>query len=85
MGELDVPVSVGGQQIRPGDLVVLDADGGTVVRAERAEEVLAASQEREAKEFDKRRKLQAGLHSYELDGLRRIVEGDAASAGPGHP
>lgn len=74
VGELDVPVSVGGQEIRPGDLVVLDADGGTVVRAERAEEVLAASQEREAKEFDKRRQLQAGGHSYDLDGLRAIVE-----------
>jgi 4-hydroxy-4-methyl-2-oxoglutarate aldolase len=76
VGELDVPVSIGGQEIRPGDLVVLDADGGTVVRAERAEEVLAASQEREEQEFRKRRQLQAGLHSYDLDGLRAIVEGD---------
>src|SRR3954466_16020805 len=29
VGELDVPVRVGGATIRPGDLVVLDADGGT--------------------------------------------------------
>ena len=36
VGELDVPVVVGGQEIRPGDLVVLDADGATVVAAERA-------------------------------------------------
>ena len=40
VGELDVPVTVGGQEIRPGDLVVLDADGATVVAAERADEVL---------------------------------------------
>jgi 4-hydroxy-4-methyl-2-oxoglutarate aldolase len=68
-GELDVPVTVGGAQIRPGDLVVLDADGVTVVAAERAEEVLQASRAREAKEADKRAKLQAGALSYELDGL----------------
>jgi 4-hydroxy-4-methyl-2-oxoglutarate aldolase len=72
-GELDVPVTVGGAEIRPGDLVVLDADGATVVAAERAEEVLAASREREAKEADKRAKLQAGALSYELDGLDRRV------------
>jgi 4-hydroxy-4-methyl-2-oxoglutarate aldolase len=68
-GELDVPVVVGGCEIRPGDLVVLDADGVTVVEAERAEEVLEASLAREAKEADKRAKLQAGALSYELDGL----------------
>jgi 4-hydroxy-4-methyl-2-oxoglutarate aldolase len=68
-GELDVPVVVGGAEIRPGDLVVLDADGVTVVAAERAEAVLEASLAREAEEADKRAKLQAGALSYELDGL----------------
>jgi len=68
-GELDVPVTVGGATIRPGDLVVLDADGVTVVAAERARDVLAASLAREAKEADKRAKLQAGALSYHLDGL----------------
>jgi 4-hydroxy-4-methyl-2-oxoglutarate aldolase len=68
-GELDVPVRVGGQEIRPGDLVVLDADGATVVAAERAEEVLRASLAREEKEAVKRAKLEAGALSYELDGL----------------
>ena len=68
-GELDVPVTVGGATIRPGDLLVLDADGVTVVAAERAEEILQASLARETKEADKRAKLQAGALSYELDGL----------------
>ncbi|WP_037502574.1 dimethylmenaquinone methyltransferase [Solirubrobacter soli] len=67
-GELDVPVVVGGCEIRPGDLVVLDADGATVVAHERAEEVLAASLAREAAEASKRAKLQAGALSWELDG-----------------
>jgi 4-hydroxy-4-methyl-2-oxoglutarate aldolase len=68
-GELDVPVTVGGQEIRPGDLVVLDADGATVVAAERAGEVLQLSLAREEKEAAKRAKLEAGALSYDLDGL----------------
>lgn len=76
VGQLDVPVSVGGQQILPGDLLVLDGDGGTVVAADAAGEVLAASRAREAKETDKRERLKRGELSYELDGLRAIVEGE---------
>jgi len=75
VGQLDVPVEVGGQQIRPGDLVVLDADGVTVVAAERAAEVLDASRAREEKEAVKREKLQEGALSYYLDGLHATVEG----------
>jgi len=76
VGELDVPVTVGGQEIRPGDLVVLDADGATVVAADRAGEVLTASRAREERERVKREKLAAGELSYDLDGLRAIVEGE---------
>jgi 4-hydroxy-4-methyl-2-oxoglutarate aldolase len=74
VGELDVPVTVGGQPIRPGDLVVLDADGVTVVPIESAEEVLQASLAREEKERVKRDRLQGGAISYDLDGLRAVVE-----------
>jgi 4-hydroxy-4-methyl-2-oxoglutarate aldolase len=74
IGALDVPVVVGGQEIRPGDLVVLDADGATVVTMQRAEEILRAARQREENERIKRAKLQAGELSYDLDGLRAIVE-----------
>ena len=57
------------REIRPGDLVVLDADGVTVVDPARADEVLQASLAREAKEAHKRAQLQAGALSYHLDGL----------------
>ncbi len=70
LGELDVPVSVGGATIRPGDLVVLDADGAAVVEAERADEVLAASLEREQREAVKRERLQGGALSWHIDGLK---------------
>lgn len=74
-GELDVPVVVGGATIRPGDAVVLDGDGVAVVEHERVEAVLAAALAREEKERVKRDELRAGALSYELDGLREIVEG----------
>jgi 4-hydroxy-4-methyl-2-oxoglutarate aldolase len=73
-GTIGQPVEVGGATIRQGDLVVMDADGAVVVEKERIEEVLAAAAEREAKEADKRAKLQDGHLSYDLDGLRKLVE-----------
>jgi 4-hydroxy-4-methyl-2-oxoglutarate aldolase len=76
VGELDVPVEVGGATIEPGDTLVLDTDGVTVVRRDRVDEVLAASRERLELERGKRAKLEAGALSYDLDGLRARVEGD---------
>ncbi len=73
-GELNVPVTVGGALINPGDVLVLDADGVAVVPEDRVEEVLSASLAREQKEALKRAKLQSGLNSYDLDGLRAVVE-----------
>ena len=73
-GTIGEPVEVGGATIRQGDVVVLDADGAVVVEQERIDEVLAAAAEREAKEVDKRAKLQDGHLSYDLDGLRELVE-----------
>jgi 4-hydroxy-4-methyl-2-oxoglutarate aldolase len=73
-GTIDEPVTVGGATIRSGDIVVLDADGAVVVAAERTEEVLAASLEREERERVKREKLQGGALSYDLDNLRALVE-----------
>jgi 4-hydroxy-4-methyl-2-oxoglutarate aldolase len=76
VGELDVPVEVGGATIEPGDTLVLDEDGVAVVRRDRVDEVLAASRERLEMERAKRAKLEAGELSYDLDGLRARVEGD---------
>jgi 4-hydroxy-4-methyl-2-oxoglutarate aldolase len=74
-GSLDVPVTVGGVTINPGDILVLDADGVAVVDPADAERVLAGAQAREQKETVKRERLQAGELSYEMDGLRAVVEG----------
>jgi 4-hydroxy-4-methyl-2-oxoglutarate aldolase len=74
VGTIGEPVDVGGATIRQGDAVVLDADGVVVVAQERVEEVLAAARQRADREREKRAKLQAGALSYDLDGLRELVE-----------
>ncbi|HUF01103.1 MAG TPA: RraA family protein [Gaiellaceae bacterium] len=73
-GVIGEPVAVAGAHIRQGDVVVLDADGAVVVEHERVEEVLAAARERAERERERRAKLEAGELSYDLDGLRRVVE-----------
>ena len=74
IGELNITVTVGGAQIATGDIVVMDADGAVCVRRERADEVLKASEERLAREAALRKKLLAGEISYDLHGLRKLVE-----------
>jgi 4-hydroxy-4-methyl-2-oxoglutarate aldolase len=73
-GTIGEPVEVAGAAIRQGDVVVLDEDGAVVVERERVAEVLAAAQEREERERVKRARLREGALSYDLDGLRNLVE-----------
>jgi 4-hydroxy-4-methyl-2-oxoglutarate aldolase len=73
-GVIGEPVDVAGARIRQGDVVVLDADGAVVVERERVDDVLAAALAREEREREKRAKLEAGALSYDLDGLRGLVE-----------
>jgi len=48
--EINGPVTIGGVQVRPGDLVVADDSGVVVVPLERAEEVLRHAREAAARE-----------------------------------
>ncbi len=73
-GAIGEPVKVGGATIRQGDVVVLDVDGAVVVEQERIDEVLSAARDRAEREREKRAKLEAGELSYDLDGLRKLVE-----------
>lgn len=74
VGELNVPVTVGRTQISLSDILVLDADGGVRVKFERIDEVLQASETRFGKEARMREKLLAGEISYDIHGLREVVE-----------
>jgi 4-hydroxy-4-methyl-2-oxoglutarate aldolase len=72
-GELQVPITVGGAAIRPGDVIVLDADGAVVVAAERAEAVLEASLTRASRETGLRAEFAAGRLSIDAYNLRDAV------------
>ena len=75
VGKLDVPVVVGGVEIRPGDLVVLDCDGALALPAARVEEVLPPALARAERESALRERYAAGELSYDVNELREIVEG----------
>jgi 4-hydroxy-4-methyl-2-oxoglutarate aldolase len=76
VGEIDLPVEIGGAAISPGDAVVLDADGAVVVAKDRLEEVAQASRERAEDEDAKRARFEAGELSYDMYDLRRRFEGE---------
>ena len=73
-GTIGDPVEVGGASIRQGDAVVLDTDGAVVVAHEDVKTVLTRARERAEREVEKRAKLEEGALSYDLDGLRQLVE-----------
>jgi len=75
VGTLDEPLEFGGTTIAFGDLIVLDGDGVLAVPAARVSEVVARAAERDAAEVVKRERYRRGELSYDLDGLRALVEG----------
>ena len=56
-------------------MIVLDADGAVVVEAGRVDDVVVAAREREARERELRARYAAGERSYDVNDLRRLVEG----------
>ncbi len=75
VGELDGDFELGGATIRTGDLIVCDGDGVMAIEAARVSDVVATAAKRERAEALKRECYAAGELSYDLDGLRAIVEG----------
>ncbi len=59
-GDIDVPVSVGGVPVHPGDIVLGDEDGVVVVPLERSDDILARAQAHLEKEADWLRRIHAG-------------------------
>ncbi|NWA03291.1 RraA family protein [Pseudomonas gingeri] len=62
-GEINVPVSIGGMVINPGDIVVGDEDGLVAFSQEAAEDVLVKAREHEAHE--ERVKAEIATHAVE--------------------
>lgn len=69
-GEIDVPVRIGGAVVEPGDVIVLDDDGATVIARADLDGAVDAVRARIAKEDDLRRRWASGELSYDAYGLR---------------
>jgi 4-hydroxy-4-methyl-2-oxoglutarate aldolase len=69
-GSVNVPIVCAGVTVRPGDVIVGDADGVVVVKKETAAEVARLAGERFAKEQKTRERLKAGELGVDFYGLR---------------
>jgi 4-hydroxy-4-methyl-2-oxoglutarate aldolase len=68
-GQADVPVTLCGAVVHPGDMVVADADGVVVVPAAQVGTALAAAEARAAREARMMERLQAGETTLQILGL----------------
>ena len=79
VGTINETITVGDASIAAGDLILLDADGALALAAERVLAVLEASRARVRSETTLRAQLQAGALSYDISGLRAVVESSTQS------
>ncbi|HEU4755578.1 MAG TPA: 4-carboxy-4-hydroxy-2-oxoadipate aldolase/oxaloacetate decarboxylase [Agromyces sp.] len=73
-GSVNVPITVGGALVRPGDVIVADDDGVLCVPRGEAGSALAASDARVAKEADSRAAYVAGELSLDRNRLRGVLD-----------
>jgi len=75
-GDINVPISVGGVVVRPGDLVVGDDNGVLVLPPDEAPALLKMAQEAEAREKVTKEKLASGISLTDLTGTKHLLEAD---------
>jgi 4-hydroxy-4-methyl-2-oxoglutarate aldolase len=72
-GSVNVPVVVGGVAVSPGDMVIGDGDGVTVVPRTQAADVLTAVSELHDREAELRTRLDAGETLYDIAGYEEVL------------
>jgi 4-hydroxy-4-methyl-2-oxoglutarate aldolase len=75
-GELNIPLLFGGVKVRPGDIVVGDADGIVILDRDRLEATLECARQRRAREQKLMAQLQSGKSTLELLDLPRLPSSD---------
>ena len=69
LGSIEVPIQFGGVVVRPGDILVGDADGLVAIDQDRAEAILETATRRRVKEAEMMEQLARGKTTIELLGL----------------
>lgn len=75
-GAINVPVSIGGVTVRPGDLVTADDNGILVLDPEEAPALLKRAQDAEAAEKVLKDKMRSGVCLTDLSGSKRLLDAD---------
>src|SRR4051812_34850955 len=73
-GLINHPIVCGGVTVYPGDLVLADDDGVVVVAHERVAQVLEAARQREEREAEVMRRLEAGELTLDVLGFRQALD-----------
>lgn len=74
VGDVNVPITIAGRIVHPGDVIVADDDGVVVVPRRKAAEALAAARAREEKEGRSRARYAAGEIALDVNDMRPLVE-----------
>ncbi len=75
VGQTQTGVAVGGLVVHPGDYILGDDDGVAVIPAALAEQVIAAAEEKVAKEAELVARMKAGEHLTAMIGFRDLIMG----------
>lgn len=73
-GAVNVPLSVGGTIVNPGDLIAGDADGVIAIPPNHVETAVSNAEARMAKEAQIKRELDTGKTLYEVTGSKALFE-----------
>jgi len=74
IGDVNVPISIAGRIVNPGDVIIADDDGVVVVPRLLAADVAAAAQAREEKEARARARYLAGEIALDVNDMRPLLE-----------
>jgi 4-hydroxy-4-methyl-2-oxoglutarate aldolase len=74
-GSINLPISCGGIVVRPGDIILGDADGVVVIPQEHAAEILTGAQAGMAKEQQVRERIQQGEYIFDMLKLGDALKG----------
>ena len=74
VGALNAPVEIGGTVVHSKDIIIMDRDGATCVPLDQIDDVLEKAEARLEREVAMRKRLLQGEMSFDIHGLRKLVE-----------